>query len=197
MRHWAARFLAGAVGLLVPAVHSANLNLPAYPMPKLVSDQFGQTKRIGFLSLVRQLYSGGVAAHNIDDLNFLDLDYAVIDSSSLPTLAAWLESTCRAVNFDLQEARQRPYDGTTIARLLETGASLAAVRWGNSGLAMPIGLLICTRRKAWGSLPADGARDAYALIATDQGLQVYDPPTRQIVDLVDFPNTDDILNIEF
>jgi hypothetical protein len=197
MRRCLTGLLAGVVGLLSPAVHSATFSMPAYPMPKLVSDQFGQTKRIGFLSLVRQLYSGGVAAHNIDDLNFLDSDYAVIDSSSLPTLAAWLEATCHAVNFDLQEARQRPYDGTTIARLLETGATLAAVRWDNSGLAMPIGLLICTRRKAWGSLPGDGARDAYALISTEQGLQVYDPPTRQIVSLVDFPNTEDILNIEF
>ena len=69
-------------------------------------------------------------------------------------------------------ARQRPYDGTTIARLLETGATLAAVRWDNSGLAMPIGLLICTRRKAWGSLPGDGR----IIIHTDD--QIGDPEER-------------------
>jgi len=171
--------------------------MPVFQMPKLAEDQFGQTKRIGLLSFMRQLYSGGVTGHSVDDLSLLDTDYAVIDSRSLPFLAAWLEATCRAVAYNLNEARQGTYDGTVAARLLEIGTTLAAVRAGTGGLAMPIGFLICIRHKQWGSLPGDDARDAYALIATERGLEVYDPPTRQIVGLSQFPNTADILNIQF
>jgi len=171
--------------------------MPVFQMPRLAEDQFGQIKRIGLLSFMRQLYSGGVTGHSVDDLNLLDTDYAVIDSRSLPLLAGWLEATCRAVTYNLSDARQGTYDGTVIARLLEIGTSLAAVRESSSGLAMPIGFLICTRHKPWGSLPGDDERDAYALIATERGLEVYDPPTRQIVGLSQFPNTANILNIQF
>ncbi len=62
---------------------------------------------------------------------------------------------------------------------------------------MPIGILICRRRRDWGRLAGDGGRDAYALIATERGLMVYDPPTRQLVSLSQFPNASDILNIQF
>jgi ligand-binding sensor domain-containing protein len=183
--------------MLRAAAPEPNFDMPAFPMPKLAEDQYGQNKRMGMMSLTRQLYSGGISDHTIDDLSLLDSDYAVIDSRSIPVLAAWLEATCQAVEFKLSDARQKAYDGTVAARLLGIGATLAALRWDSSGLAMPIGILVCVRRQPWGSLPADKGRDAYALIATERGLEVYDPPTRQIVELSRFPNTADILNIVF
>jgi ligand-binding sensor domain-containing protein len=35
------------------------------------------------------------------------------------------------------------------------------------------------------------------LIATERGLLVYDPPTRQLSELSKFPNQDDIFKIQF
>jgi len=174
---------------------ATGFSMPFFPLPKLARDEFGQARRIGFLSFLRELHSGGV--RRTEEVDFLDNDYGVIENDSLPLLAAWLESTCRSVGFRLNEARRGSYDGTVAARLLEIGASLAAARGPDSGLAMPIGIVICTRRNEWGALPADGGRDAYALIVTDQGLMIYDPPTRQLVGLSQFPNSAEILNIQF
>jgi hypothetical protein len=170
-------------------------SMPVFPLPRLVRDRFGQVRRIGFLTFLRELNAGGV--HGVDDVDFLDSDYAMIESDSLPLLAAWLEATCGSVGFDLREARRGAYDGSVAARLMEIGATLAEVRANVTGLAMPIGLVICARQNRWGSLPDDRSRDAYALIATDHGLMVYDPPTRQLVGLAEFPNTTGILNIQF
>jgi len=185
------------LGLTAASAQRPDFRLPSFPSPQLAADEFGQNRRIGLLSFIRQLYSGGVSSTTVDDINMLDSDYAVIQSTSLPLLAAWLEATCQAVDFDLIGARKSVYDGTVTARLLEIGATLATLRQGDGGLAMPIGFIICNRRKPWGDLPGDGARDAYALIETERGLEVYDPPTHQLVGLAQFPNTPDILNIEF
>ena len=169
--------------------------MPTFPMPQLARDQFGQVRSIGFLGFMRELNAGGI--HTVDDVDFFDSDYAVIESGSLPIMAAWLETTCRSVGLDLAAARGKNYDGTVLARLLEVGTTLAAVRDNGKALAMPIGVMICKRRQPWGSLPGDGERDAYVLIETDHGLFVYDPPTRQLVGLSQFPNTADIRTIQF
>jgi hypothetical protein len=177
------------------AAGGPSFSMPVFPLPVLVRDQFGQAKRIGFLTFLRALNAGGV--RSVDDVDFLDSDYAMIESSSLPLLAAWLEATCASVGLNLPEARLGAYDGSVAARLMGIGATLAGVRAKATGLAMPIGLVICARGNKWGSLPDDRSRDAYALIATEKGLMVYDPPTRQLVGLADFPNTAEILNIQF
>lgn len=186
--------LAGPLAARDPG--ATGFRLPGFPMPKLAADDVGTPRRFGLLRFMRELYAGGVANETVSDLNLLDDDYAVIDRSSLPGLAGWLEATCQAVDFNLPGARSGHYDGTVLGRLLQTGASLAAVR-ENTQLAMPIGIIICTRAKPWGSLPGDGRRDAYALIATEQGLQVYDPPSRQLAPLADFPNVPTIATIQF
>jgi len=180
-----------------PRAHAVGpgFSMPVFPLPRLVRDQFGQARRIGFLTFLRELNAGGV--HEVNDVDFLDEDYAMIESGSLPLLAAWLEATCGSVGFNLREARLGAYDGSVTARLMEIGATLAEVQAKVTGLAMPIGLVICARQHRWGSLPDDRSRDAYALIATDQGLMVYDPPTRQLVSLAQFPNTAEIENIQF
>ncbi len=171
------------------------LRMPQFPMPELVTDDFGATKQIGFLKFLHELQKSGV--QGLDDVEFLDSSYAVLKSDCLPVLAAWLEAACRSVGVELPLARKGPYDGTVFARLLEVGASLAAVREHGKPLAMPIGLMICKRQHDWGDLGGDGQVDAYVLMETDRGLLVYDPPTRQLVELSQFPNTVDILRIQF
>ena len=83
------------------------------------------------------------------------------------------------------------------ARLLGVATSLAALRQGDITLAMPIGVLTCRRDTAWGDLPGDGEEDAYVIFATDAGILVYDPPTRQLAPLADFPNKAHISRIRF
>jgi hypothetical protein len=169
--------------------------LPSFPAPSLVLNQFGEAKSIGFLSFLRQLQNGGVSG--ADDVDMVDESYAVLKSDSLTTLAAWLESACRCVGVDLTQARQGAYDGMVYARLLEVGTSLAELRAASRALAIPIGVVICRRRQAWGDIPGDGARDAYLLIATERGLLVYDPPTRQLAELSDFPNNSEVFKVQF
>ncbi len=171
------------------------LQFPEFPAPVLVQDQFGTTKKIGLLYVLRGLHESGVRGY--EDLDLVDAEYAVLHSDSLPSLAAWLEVACRSVGANVRLARQGPYDGMTYARLLEVGASLAALRERELALAIPIGVIICQRRRAWGSLPADGERDAYILIATERGLLIYDPPTRQLCALADYPNNSTVLKIQF
>ena len=135
--------------------------------------------------------------HFFENFETLDADYALLRSDSLGGLAAWLEAACHAVGFDLRQARDRSYDGTVFARLLGVATSLAALREKKISLAMPIGVMICQRRAVWSDLPGDGSDDAYVLFATDAGMLVYDPPTRQLTSLADFPNKEKILKIRF
>ena len=171
------------------------LRLPDFPVPALAQDQFGATKRIGLLWFMRGLHEGGV--HGYEDIDLVDLEYALVQSESLPSLAAWLEAACRCLGADLHQARQGPYNGMVYARLLEVGACMALVRGRELPLAIPIGVMICQRRRAWGDLPGDGERDAYIIIATERGLLIYDPPTRQLCALADFPNTSTVYKIQF
>ena len=74
---------------------------------------------------------------------------------------------------------------------------MAALRENESKLAIPVGVMICERKAVWGDLPGDGATDAYVVFATDGGILVYDPPTRQLANLSEFPNKARILRIRF
>jgi hypothetical protein len=172
----------------------ANLQLPAFPLPVLVRDG-GPPKEFSSNRLLRELHRGGV--HNSESFEAFDNDYALLRGDSLGTLAAWLESACQTVGYDLLHARTQAYDGAVFARLLSVATSLAALRERGINLAMPIGVLICQRARAWGELPADGSTDAYVLFATDTGILVYDPPTRQLTGLADFPNKASISRIRF
>jgi hypothetical protein len=181
--------------LASPAIAADGLSLPKFPAPRLVQDDFGGTKRIGLLTFLREVRGGGL--RKLEDIDFVDREYAVLQSASLATLAAWLEAACRCVDVDLPRARSGNYNGLEFARLLQVATSLALMREGGRQLAVPIGVMLCTRREAWGDLPGDGSRDAYMLIATERGLLVYDPPTRQLSELSRFPNHDGVFKIQF
>lgn len=187
-------WLVAAGGSASGATAPASLKLPAFPLPALVRDG-GPPKEFSSTRLLRELHRGGV--HNSERFEALDSDYALLRSDSLGTLAAWLEAACQSVGFDLLQARGRSYDGTVFARLLSVATSLAALRERDITLAMPVGVLVCQRAAAWGDLPGDGAPDAYVLFATDNGILVYDPPTRQLTALADFPNKASISHIRF
>ena len=185
--------MVGTIGALLPA--REGMSLPRFPAPALVLDDYGGVKRINFLTFMREVRSGGV--RRLEDIDFVDHDYAVLQSHSLAALAAWLEAACRCVDVDLPHARTGSYNGQEYARLLEVATSLAIMREHGKQLAVPIGVMLCTRREAWGDLPGDGDRDAYMLIATERGLLVYDPPTRQLSELSKFPNHDGVFKIQF
>ena len=185
--------------LLFTVDHSASatpdlLRLPAFPFPALVRES-GAPKEMSSVRLLRELHRGGV--HGSDNLETSDSDYALLRGDSLGNLAGWLESACSAVDANLLNARTRGYDGSVFSRLLTVATSLAVLRQGGITLAMPIGVLICQRRTAWGDLPGDGATDAYIVFVTDNGMLVYDPPTRQLTNLADFPNKAHIGRIRF
>ncbi|MES2693756.1 MAG: hypothetical protein V4773_09810 [Verrucomicrobiota bacterium] len=173
----------------------ALLELPAFPVPALVKEG-GATVEISTTRLLRELHRGGVRGSG--NLETVDAEYALLRSDSLGTLAAWLESACRAVGFTLSKARGQPYDGAVHARLLNVATGLAGLQQqGTMRLAVPIGTLVCVRRAKWGDLPGDGATDAYVIFATEAGIMVYDPPTRQLSNLADFPNREKIVRIRF
>ena len=193
MKHPLSVLFFGLAGPLLGA--GPSLRLPKFPLPALVQNDFGETRRVGFLHFLVELQNGGVA--KLDDIEFVDENYALIKSASLAMLAAWLEATCSCIGVELRQARAGQYDGMVYARLLEIATSLAEMREHGEPLAIPIGVLICKRRQAWGDLPGDGQRDAYILIATERGLLVYDPPTRQLSALSQFPNNSDVFKIQF
>jgi len=176
------------------AATPAGFQLPAFPAPALVREG-GLPKEISSLRLLRDLFRGGVRAS--DNFEAADADYALLEGDSLGNLAAWLESACTAVGFEVRRARGLPYDGAVFARLLAVGTSLAALREKDIKLAMPIGVLVCRRDAAWGELPGDGEEDAYVIFATDAGMLIYDPPTRQLSPLKNFPNKAGITHIRF
>lgn len=180
----------------VPAALAAEkFELPAFPLPALVREG-GAAVEISTTRLLRELHRGGVRGSG--NLETVDAEYGLLRSDSLDTLAGWLEGACRAVGFDLAQARVQPYDGSVHARLLNMATAIATLQVQNSSrLAVPIGVLICERREKWGDLPADGERDAYVIFATEAGIMVYDPPTRQLSKLSDFPNREKIVRIRF
>lgn len=183
-----------AISGVVAAAATGGLQLPAFPLPVLVRDG-SMPKEFSSTRLLREVHRGGV--HGSENFEASDADYALLKGNALGSLAAWLETVCRAVDFDLLQARARGYDGTVFARLLTVGTSLAALREKDVTLAMPIGVLTCKRAAPWGDLPADGADDAYIVFATDEGILVYDPPSRQLTPLADFPNKANIMRIRF
>jgi hypothetical protein len=176
------------------AAAPAKFQLPGFPLPALVREG-SSPKEISSLRLLRDLFRSGVKA--TDNFEAVDSDYALLKGDSLGNLAAWLESACTAVGYEIQRARGLPYDGVVFARLLAVGTSLAALREKEINLAMPIGVVVCKRAAAWGELPGDGADDAYVIFATDAGMLLYDPPTRQLTALEDFPNKAGITSIRF
>jgi hypothetical protein len=186
--------LLGLAAGLGAAVAPGSLQLPGFPLPVLVREG-GAPKEFGATRLLRELHRGGL--HGFDNFETMDADYALLRSDSLGNLAAWLESACGAVDYDLPKARAKGYDGAVFARLLGVATSLAALRQSDITLAIPIGVMTCRRDTAWGDLPGDGAEDAYVIFATDTGILVYDPPTRQLVPLAEFPNKANISRIRF
>jgi hypothetical protein len=170
------------------------IRLPALPRPPVSSDG-GMPREIGSVRLLVDLQRSGL--HGFDNLDTADSDYVLLSSASLTVLAGWLEGTCTGLGFDLPHARAAAYDGSVFARLAGVATSLAELHASNRPLAIPIGLLVCRRNSAWGELPADRTTDAYIIVDTDDGMLVYDPPTRQFSALADFPNKDAIVQIRF
>ncbi len=183
-----------ATALSPAAAASREVLLPAFPSPPLLRDGRAP-KQVTSLRLMRDLQKGGV--RGLDRFDAVDGDYALFRGDSLGGLAAWLEAACAALEYDLLGARAKHYDGAVFARMLNMATSLASLRDDSIGLAMPIGVLACRREKAWGDLPGDGKDEAYVIFATDRGMLVYDPPTRQLVPLAEFPNRDAVVKVWF
>lgn len=176
------------------AAAPGRLELPAFPLPSFVRED-GATVEVTPTRILREFHKGGV--HGLGDLETVDSDYGLLRQDSLAVLAAWLESACRSVGFDLSQARSQPYDGSALARLLTVATNLAGLQKEGQSLAAPIGTLVCERRAKWGDLPGDGMVDAYVVFATEGGIMIYDPPTRQLTALSEFPNRERILRIRF
>jgi hypothetical protein len=169
------------------------IKLPDFPLPKFATNSYGQVEQVSVIRLLRELHRGGV--HGSDHFDAADSEYVVVASASLGLLSAWLEAACKAGNIQLPLARLRPYDGTVYAGLLESATHIAAARQTKRAFAIPLGVMICKRTKPWGALPGDGERDAYVVLATENGFVVFDPPTRQTALLADFPNNSEVLKI--
>src|SRR5581483_3880748 len=156
-------------------------------------NEYGGVAEVGVTRLLRELQIGGVRVG--DDFNAADSDYVLVSGESMGLLSAWLEAAVRSAGVQLPIARLRPYDGAVYANLLEVATSIAASRGQRSTLAIPVGVIICDRKKPWGDLPGDGQRDAYILVATERGFLVFDPPTRQVVMLADYPNHSSVVKV--
>jgi hypothetical protein len=188
-----------ALFLIVSATRAASpsgeLRLPPFPVATFV-EEGGRAKETDSTRLLREIFRGGVRIG--DQFDTADTDYGLLRQGSVERFAAWLETACQGFGIDLLKSRSRIYDAATFSRLLEVSTSLAALRDKNARpLAVPIGLLLCKRDAAWGELKSDGTMDSYILFATEVGIQVYDPPTRQLAKLADYPNKAGILRIRF
>jgi len=187
--------LACALSLVLARLGAAPaIRLPGFPAPPLVVED-GEPAEITSVRLLRDMFRGDV--HGIKDFDTVDADYVLLRGDSLNLLAAWLEAACEGVHFNLRDARDHEYDGTVFARLLDVAASLGTLQAQTRPFALPIGLMICRRTARWGELPSDGRDDAYIIVDTDVGMLVYDPPTRQLSPLSDFPNKESIRRIRF
>lgn len=171
----------------------ATIVMPDFPLPALAVDPYGGTPEASSTRLLRDLFKGGV--RSLEVFETVDTEYVLLSSRSLGLLSAWLEAACKSIGVDVARARTQPYNGVVYAEFLEVATSIAANRKLPSARAIPIGVMICRRRKPWGALPGDGARDAYVLIATEHGFVVYDPPTRQCVTLANHPNNSEVLKV--
>ncbi len=171
----------------------ASIDMPDFPLPGYAKNKYGEPDAAGLLRLLRDLQKGGLKSY--DQIEVADAEYGIIDSKSLPLISAWLEAACKSVGLNLAQARTGTYNGAVYARLLEVATSIATQRKSDSKFAVPIGVIICKRTNAWGALPGDEQRDAYILIATERGFLVYDPPTRQLCQLADYPNRTDVVRI--
>jgi hypothetical protein len=171
------------------------ISMPDFPLPKLALDESGQPAEAGVLRLMRELQAGGL--HASDNFETQDNDYVVLSSGSLGLLSAWLEAACKSAGIELPTARQRTYDGTVYANLLEVATGIAASRRFKASLAIPLGVVTCLRANPWGALPGDNQRDAYVILLTDSGFLIYDPPTRQFSRLDAFPNRSSVLKMRF
>jgi hypothetical protein len=167
---------------------TATFQLPAFPVPALGAE-------VSSIRLLRELHHAGLSG--FDRLETADNDYALLQGDALASITSWLDATCAALNYDLRRARARSYDGTVFGRMLEVATSLGVLQQGARPLAIPIGFLACRRAKAWGQLPGDGANDVFVVFVTETGMMVYDPPTRQLCPLSDFPNKTTISRIRF
>lgn len=181
--------------LALAAAHAAEapFQLPPFPKADIVV-QNGLPKEISSTRLLRELHKGGLTGFGSLETN--DADYALLRRDTLGLLASWLEATCTAVGFNLPDSRRASYDGTVFGRLVSVGAALGRGS-EETKLALPIGLAFCQRKEPWGAIPGDKATDAYILLATEGGMLVYDPPTRQFCPLAEFPNRKNITRIRF
>lgn len=177
-----------------PVGANTRFELPAFPLPALVREG-GAAVEVSTTRLLRELHRGGVRGSG--NLETVDSEYGLLRSDSLGKLAGWLEGACKSVGFDIEKSRTLPYDGSVHARLLNMATGIATLQADGSKLAIPIGILVCERREKWGDLPGDGAKDAYVAFVTDEGVMVYDPPTRQLAKLSEFPNRDKIVRVRF
>jgi hypothetical protein len=169
------------------------ITMPDFPLPKFAVNRYGQPEEMGMLRLYRDLRRSGVSG--MENFETSDNDYAMVASESLGLFSAWLEAACKSGGIELPQARLRSYNGAVYAGLLETATNIAASRHKQQALAVPVGVMICTRRKPWGVLPGDGERDAYVLVATERGFVIFDPPTGQSSLLADYPNNSEVLRV--
>jgi hypothetical protein len=177
------------------AAPGPELRLPAFPVAAFV-EEGGRPKEMNSMRLLREVFRGGVRIG--EQFDTVDADYGLLRQGSVEHFAAWLETACQGFGFDLFKLRSRVYDAATFSRLLEVAASLGALQDKTARpLAVPIGLLLCKRDAAWGELGRDGSLDAYIVFATESGIMVYDPPTRQLTNLADYPNKAGIQHIRF
>ena len=176
-----------------PPGPATQINFPDFPLPKFATDEYGHTQRMGLLRMRRDLQKGGI--HGTDSLQAADTEYLMVSSQSLGLLSAWLEASCKSAGIQMELARLRAYDGAVYANLLQVATSIAAARKSSTDAAIPVGVMICKRDKPWGVLSGNGEQDAYIVVATEQGFMVFDPPTRQLVSLADYPNNATVLKI--
>src|SRR3954468_8623849 len=96
------------LAVVAPPVRAASdeILLPEFPAPPLVIES-GSPKNISSMRLLRELQRSGVSVAN--NFDAFDGDYAVFQGQSLGKLAAWLESACRSLNFEISQARKQPY----------------------------------------------------------------------------------------
>ena len=85
----------------------------------------------------------------------------------------------------------------TFTMLTSNIANLSVVKRYNIKASVLIGLVVANSDKPWGKIPADGKPRNYIIGLTEDGLIIYDIPTRQSIDGNDFPNKNSMTGIMF